>query len=232
MTSAKPSPLTSPRATEEPAASSMPAPSILNPFDPSRFATLMTDEIPGMTISPISQESAARCLQDEIFRRGIDDPVQLDLEVGNPVAVEIAADDRNVVGSAGLIELLVAKFACTAVKVLRADESEGLIALFGRVRIDARKIDLVLPRMEVSDDIAGEWLALVRDLVVALDENDFAGPGVFESDAVNDELRVTAAIGIPKHHASLVIFAIHAKQYHAAAMLEHDDCGQRLFNRG
>src|SRR5262249_35881629 len=155
MTSAKPSPLTSPRATEEPAASSMPAPSILNPFDPSRFATLMTDEIPGMTISPISQESAARCLQDEIFRRGIDDPVQLDLEVGNPVAVEIAADDRNVVGSAGLIELLVAKFACTAVKVLRADESEGLIALFGRVRIDARKIDLVLSRMEVSDDIAG-----------------------------------------------------------------------------
>src|SRR5262249_54762162 len=76
-----------------------------------------------------------------------------------------------------------------------------------------------------------ERLTLVRDLVVAVDENDFASPGVFESDAINDKQCVTAAIGILKHHASLVIFAIHPKQYHAAAMPEYDDCGQRLLKR-
>src|SRR5262249_31516308 len=80
-------------------------------------------------------------------------------------------------------------------------------------------------------EIYAERLTLVRDLVVAVDENDFASPGVFESDAINEKQCVTAAIGILKHHASVVIFAIHPKQYHAAAMPEYDDCGQRLLKR-
>ena len=52
MTSAKPSPLTSPMATDEPGVSLMFAASIVNPFDPSRSVTSMTDGIPGIATLP------------------------------------------------------------------------------------------------------------------------------------------------------------------------------------
>src|SRR5215831_14397424 len=50
MTSAKPSPLTSPMLTDEPASSnSDDDPRILNPFDPLMSVTSMTSGIPAMT---------------------------------------------------------------------------------------------------------------------------------------------------------------------------------------
>src|SRR5215510_1224892 len=110
-----------------------------------------------MTIPPnFRRRGLLAASQNEIFPRRCNDPGQLDLEVGNSVAVDIAADDRDVVRCARLIECLVAKLADVAVEVLRADELEGLVVLAGGVRVDAREIDLVLPRLEVRDDIVGE----------------------------------------------------------------------------
>jgi len=93
-------------------------------------------------------------LQKEIARCRFDDPGQLNLEVGKPVAVNIAADDLDVVGSTGLVERLVVKLSGPAVKILRPDEPEVLVALSGRVRVDGREIDLVLAGLEVGDDVA------------------------------------------------------------------------------
>jgi hypothetical protein len=49
--------------------------------------------------------------QDKIARRQIDDADDPDLESANAVAVGVAADNRDVVGGAGLIDGLVAKLA-------------------------------------------------------------------------------------------------------------------------
>ena len=54
----------------------------------------------------------------------------------------------------GLVERLVVKLSGPAVKILRPDEPEVLVALSGRVRVDGREIDLVLAGLEVGDDVA------------------------------------------------------------------------------
>src|SRR5262245_51591851 len=91
--------------------------------------------------------------QNEIGRRELDDADDLDLEIGNAVTVDVAADHRDVVDRAGLVEHLVLQFALLAREVFRADEPEPLIARAGRVGVDARQVDVVHPPLEISDDI-------------------------------------------------------------------------------
>ena len=85
----------------------------------------------------------------------------------------------------------------------------------------SRKISAVMSPMT-------ERLALVGNLVVALDENDVAAPGVLEADLIDDKLRVIARIGILQDDARIVRAAGKAHQHHAGAVLERDDCRERL----
>jgi hypothetical protein len=84
----------------------------------------------------------------------LDNANDRDLEVGNEVAIDIAADNRDVVGGACLVEGLVTQFARPAVKILCADELETLVTGAGGVRIDIPEIDVVQSRLEVGDEIA------------------------------------------------------------------------------
>ena len=82
-------------------------------------------------------------------------PTIFDLEVGNAVAVDVAADDRDVVGGASLVEGLVTKLALLARESFRADKPEPLVARAAGVGVDPREIDVVQSRLEIGDDVAG-----------------------------------------------------------------------------
>src|SRR5215470_4359201 len=98
--------------------------------------------------------AASLRLQDKITRREFLETCDLDLEVGDAVAIDVAAHDGDVVGGAGLVERLVMQFARLAAKRLRADELERLVARFARIGVDGREIDVVQPRLKVGDDVA------------------------------------------------------------------------------
>ena len=93
--------------------------------------------------------------QQEIAGREWDDAEDLYLKVGNTIAIDVAADEREVSGIADLVEYLVAQLALPAAKALRANEPETLVTPAGGVGIDTAEIDVIQSLLEVCDDIAG-----------------------------------------------------------------------------
>ena len=58
--------------------------------------------------------------------------------------------------------------------------------------------------INADNESDAERLAFVGNVVVALDENDVAAPGLLEADPVDDEQRVFGRIGILQHNARIV----------------------------
>ena len=89
--------------------------------------------------------------QDEIALREGETIVEMEAEIGDPVAVHVSVD----IGIAR--RLLVAQLAGLAGERLRGDEREGLVAALRRVGVDFRKVDpVLLPRREVEDRVAAD----------------------------------------------------------------------------
>lgn len=85
---------------------------------------------------------------------------ELNLEIRSTVAVHVALDEGPVVGLARQVLGLEVQLAGDVVKILRADEPEGLIAAtnFG---VDGDEVDVVV-RMEVGNDVPGRTVPAVR----------------------------------------------------------------------
>ena len=84
----------------------------------------------------------------------MDDADDLDLEISNAVAINVAADEREIVGSAILVKRLVVQLALPSAKLLRSDEPEALVAAAGRVGVDIPEIDIIQSPLEVRDNVA------------------------------------------------------------------------------
>ena len=85
----------------------------------------------------------------------VDDAEDLDLEVGNAIAIDVAADEREVIGGAGLVECLVAQLALPAAKSCVPMNLKSLVAPAAGVGVDIPEIDVIQSALEVGDDIAG-----------------------------------------------------------------------------
>ena len=79
-----------------------------------------------------------------------------------------------------------------------------------------------------GDQAKAERLGLVGNLVVALHQDDVAGPDILKPRPVDDEQRVVRRIGIAQRHANVLRITLDRKQHHAAAVAQADDGRQRL----
>src|SRR5262245_8395074 len=92
--------------------------------------------------------------QQEIVPRQLQDPEDLDLEIGDAITVDIAADDSDVVGRAGLVERLVVQLGSLTAEISRANETEALVARARGVGINISEVDCIHTALEICDDIA------------------------------------------------------------------------------
>src|SRR5262249_19093819 len=89
--------------------------------------------------------------------------------------------------------------------------------------------DPPLTKYESRYEPKAKWLALVSDFVIALDEDDLAGPGTLEPNAIDDQQRIFVCIRILQYNACGVLLTLQPQQHHAAAVLKLNDCRERLF---
>lgn len=92
-------------------------------------------------------------LEDEIIPRQGDQAGKLDLQIGPPIAIQIAIDDGAVIRRLGGVELPEDHLGPQAREIARTAPCEGLIARPAGIGVDAGKVDAVLPMGEVEDDV-------------------------------------------------------------------------------
>ncbi len=85
-----------------------------------------------------------------------------------------------------------------------------------------------LTKQQRRDQADAERLGLVRDIIVALDQDDFAGPRLRKPGLVEIEQRVVAGVGVLQNHPQIVLVAAQLEQHHAQPALEPDDGRERL----
>ena len=93
-------------------------------------------------------------LKCEIARGQFNKAGKLDLEIGLPVAIDVALDDGFVVSGARLVVLHVMQFTLLVVKVVVGDELKCLVAGDPRFGINTGEIDVVDALVEIGNHIA------------------------------------------------------------------------------
>src|SRR4051812_5995667 len=101
-------------------------------------------------------DAAPPLSEQEIRRRQGDQPLQLDLEVGVFVAVDVALDDCLVGGGAGEVLLESVELALRAGEygALRGEETERGTAGGRSVRVDCPEVDVIDEMLEINDLVA------------------------------------------------------------------------------
>jgi len=86
----------------------------------------------------------------------VDEALQLNLEVMNAVAVQVALDNGSIIRGSSLVFIVPSERASLVVErgILLRQEMEGSIALRRAIRIYRRDVDLIDAFLEVGDDVA------------------------------------------------------------------------------
>src|SRR5262245_2421686 len=136
------------------------APKAQQRMDPARGPALCCRD-PDRPFRPAGQSPSSsqvleytRPSQQEIAPRQLKDPEDLDLEIGDAITVDVAADDSDVVGRAGLIERLVVQLSSLAAEVPRPNQTEALVAGARGIGINISEVDFIDTVLKIGNDIA------------------------------------------------------------------------------